>query len=305
MRLILYHYRLIFMSNGYAQISRTVTPSLDPKPIVAGIHHGRPGQVIWRPQGRPEWALFFTSSGRGVFTGGQTPIPALKGDLVALAPGTPHDYGGSPLAKSWINTWVHFHPRAHWKPWMNWPTPCPGIHKLSLPPGHLPIIRRWLQEIVNIPQSHTPFKTDIAMNRLESILLACMTLTGDPNAGLVEDIRINRAMTWLDHHFYDNPTLEELARRSGLSRARFATLFKARTGCTPMEYRDHRRLDQAYYLLRHTSIPIAQIAQELGYTTSYYFAYRFKKATGLTPGHFRRQSLLENSSQVPTLPYGR
>ena len=49
-----------------------------------------------------------------------------------------------------------------------------------------------------------------------------------------------------------------------------------------------KRMDQAKYLLKHTTMSITEIAEQVGIPNTSYFYRQFKKATGKTPQQFRK-----------------
>ncbi|MCJ7842293.1 AraC family transcriptional regulator [Lederbergia sp. NSJ-179] len=62
-------------------------------------------------------------------------------------------------------------------------------------------------------------------------------------------------------------------------------------GCTPVEYVNQVRLDQAKILLVSTNWSIEKIADNCGFQQTAYFSRFFKKQEGLSPNQFRKQYL--------------
>jgi AraC-like DNA-binding protein len=83
-------------------------------------------------------------------------------------------------------------------------------------------------------------------------------------------------------------TVDELARACALSRSAFAARFAARVGKPPATYLAHVRLDAATALLRDTPLPVALVAQSVGYTSEAAFSRAFKTRYGTPPAHWRR-----------------
>ncbi|WP_019928918.1 AraC family transcriptional regulator [Nocardia sp. BMG111209] len=83
-------------------------------------------------------------------------------------------------------------------------------------------------------------------------------------------------------------TVEELARVCNLSRSAFAARFTARVGTPPAGYLAQVRLDAATELLRGTSLPIALIAERVGYTSEAAFSRAFKNRYRTPPARWRR-----------------
>lgn len=60
-------------------------------------------------------------------------------------------------------------------------------------------------------------------------------------------------------------------------------------GCTPIEYVNSVRLDQAKRLLVSTNMTIEKIAESCGFSQTAYFSRTFKKNEGRSPSEFRQQ----------------
>ncbi len=89
--------------------------------------------------------------------------------------------------------------------------------------------------------------------------------------------------TYLDHDL----TLAELARLTNISPYHFARLFKQSTGFAPHQYVLHYRIVEARRLLQYTDIPVATIAQRVGFSSQSHFTRTFRRATGQTPNTLR------------------
>lgn len=102
--------------------------------------------------------------------------------------------------------------------------------------------------------------------------------------------RISAAMTYLEKHFAEDYSLEELARRACMSPRNFTRCFRRGTGMSPLAFLRHVRLRQAAALLKNSSADIAEVAQQCGYADSNYFTKLFAQHYGVPPAAFRRRS---------------
>jgi len=82
--------------------------------------------------------------------------------------------------------------------------------------------------------------------------------------------------------------VEQLAAERGLSRAHFSRVFRARTGLTPARFVSEIRVREAARLLCETTMPMKQVAYELGFSTFGHFCRVFRRFQGTSPGAYRR-----------------
>lgn len=105
--------------------------------------------------------------------------------------------------------------------------------------------------------------------------------------------QLRPAMEYMQYH-YDQPmTLEDIARQSHLSVSRLAHLFKEHVGITVIEYLTNIRINQAKQRLLGGDGNCTQICFEVGYNNQSYFTRIFKQVTGMTPRQFRRENKRE------------
>jgi len=97
------------------------------------------------------------------------------------------------------------------------------------------------------------------------------------------------AKAYMKEHLYENPQLEELAACCGFSPSKYSACFKEAVGMTPHAYMIQLKMERAKELLRESDKNITEIAQELMFSTSDYFASVFKKYTGKTPTQYRSE----------------
>lgn len=84
-------------------------------------------------------------------------------------------------------------------------------------------------------------------------------------------------------------SLQALADESHLSRAYFASAFRAATGLSPHRYLTQRRLLRARELLRDPALSLSHIALRCGFSSQAHFTEYFRREVGATPLAFRRR----------------
>lgn len=100
--------------------------------------------------------------------------------------------------------------------------------------------------------------------------------------------RIEQAKAWLAEHRAQPFTMDAVAAAVGLGAGQFRAVFRAETGFSPQEHLNQLRMELARDLLRDARRTITEVALACGFATSQYFATAFRRATGCTPGSWRR-----------------
>lgn len=96
------------------------------------------------------------------------------------------------------------------------------------------------------------------------------------------------ARQYLADHLSESISIPKLAAHLNLSPSRFHELFLTETGESPSACHMRLRMERAIELLRaNDKLPIAQIAQGVGFADQRYFATCFKRLLGVTPSVFR------------------
>lgn len=108
------------------------------------------------------------------------------------------------------------------------------------------------------------------------------------------DPRLAGPLLSLVEHPARNFTLQELARASGMSRSVFAARFQCTFGTSPIDLHKRIRLHHASELLERTDLPIAMVAQTIGYESRTYFSRAFRAEFGVDPRSFRARRRKED-----------
>lgn len=90
---------------------------------------------------------------------------------------------------------------------------------------------------------------------------------------------------------YDQPlTLDDLAARFYLNKTYMCSAFRSECGMTPVSFITHLRMHMAAVKLLDSRATVQEVAADVGYADSAYFSRLFKKAHGLSPEAYRRES---------------
>lgn len=100
---------------------------------------------------------------------------------------------------------------------------------------------------------------------------------------------LKRALGYMQEHLMEELTRDQVAKVAGLSPSHFSHLVREQLNSSFTELLVGYRVDHAARLLVRTTSPIAEVAQDCGFTDQSYFTKVFKKRTGQTPLAYRRQ----------------
>jgi AraC-like DNA-binding protein len=96
----------------------------------------------------------------------------------------------------------------------------------------------------------------------------------------------NRILTDLDKCV----PLAALAEEARLSPSYFCRAFKQSMGTSPHQWQLEKRFERAQCLMSDDRISLTTIASTLGFASLSHFSAAFKRATGLSPSHYRRKA---------------
>lgn len=99
--------------------------------------------------------------------------------------------------------------------------------------------------------------------------------------------KLNVVLKYIDQHFGENITLDELAGVIDVSPQYLCRLFHAYLNIRPFEYITKRRIQEAKILLIESKLTETEISSSCGFNSLSYFCSLFKKYEFITPTEFR------------------
>lgn len=97
---------------------------------------------------------------------------------------------------------------------------------------------------------------------------------------------LQRALRYVDEHLSQPLRVTELAAAACVSRFHLVRLFRIGTGASPLRYVRRRRIERARQLLPGAQLPMACLAQQLGFFDQSHFVRSFRAETGCSPGQY-------------------
>jgi len=98
-----------------------------------------------------------------------------------------------------------------------------------------------------------------------------------------------KATFWLQAHLHENIEMTQLATEVNVSQRTLIRKFKAEFSVSPLTYLQNLRIETAKKLLEGSSLPLADIIEQVGYADASSFSRLFHKRQGITPAMYRHR----------------
>jgi signal transduction histidine kinase/DNA-binding LacI/PurR family transcriptional regulator/DNA-binding response OmpR family regulator len=99
---------------------------------------------------------------------------------------------------------------------------------------------------------------------------------------------VRKAMAYVHAHYSEQVSLTDMAAYVGLSEQHLIRSFRSEIGVTPIDYLKRYRIGQAKALLEEGERSVTDVASEVGFSTSSYFARVFRSEVGVSPSAYRK-----------------
>ena len=133
------------------------------------------------------------------------------------------------------------------------------------------------------------------LNSAIMILKTCIRYIWNENL-----IQLNKSMlpTKIENFILENLsselTIKNICKKFFISKETLYSIFREEYNDTVKNFINNKRIQQAEKLLIETTVPIANIAEQVGLSDYNYFIRLFKKKTNLSPLQFRKKYLVES-----------
>lgn len=129
----------------------------------------------------------------------------------------------------------------------------------------------------------------IVIDLCTAMMPYCHISGGSNRSGKPTEDVIFTCLNYIRKNYMENITLDELASLVHLQPNYLCALFKKRTGRTIFDHITRLRINNASTLLRSTSLPVNQIAEQCGFPSISFFTRKFTALHGCSPTAYRKQ----------------
>lgn len=113
-----------------------------------------------------------------------------------------------------------------------------------------------------------------------------------------DSMEIQMLKEFIEQNIHRELTIKEMSASIFRSRDYTNNLVKSYYNVSLYAYYINLRIEKAKALLQHTSLPVREISERLGYQNSQYFSKQFHKVTGVTPSYYRRTGMLAEGDKL-------
>ncbi|MDO4521798.1 MAG: AraC family transcriptional regulator [Eubacteriales bacterium] len=156
---------------------------------------------------------------------------------------------------------------------------------------------RLIQEICDEYESISPYRTTFIYGKFLELLgsiarIRSTVFQENQNWSTSRKKEYNEKFlnvcNYINEHFSEDLTLEQIASLSGFSKYHFSRLFSQYMNISFYKYLNQKRIDYAKTLLISQDYPILDVALASGFSCHTAFLRMFKLQTGYTPTEFRK-----------------
>ena len=260
-----------------------------------------------REKGVNQYVLIYCVDGSGFYVVDGKRYEVKKNQYFILPAFKPHEYGADE-GKGWTIYWVHFSGIAASAYAEGAATPQSinvtmysrigdrinifeeilttlhfgeGIEDLRYATSllcHFLASMRYLGQFRRAKAGATMAKTDGKQNAAHS----SSPFAYEGNLDIVE-----QAIHYMRENVENRITMEEVLRYVGYSQSHFSTVFKNKTGMSPLSYFNRLKVEHACKLLKTTDLKVNQICFKVGIEDSLYFSRLFSKVMGMSPTKYK------------------
>lgn len=249
-----------------------------------GYYFAGPSHFTQRDVKSDFYQIFITHNGCGRLIVGETEYLIDKNSIFLLDLNIPHRY--ETVGNYWEYEWVNF-----------CGTPCSYYCEKINPHGlviydllNTTTLKSLLHDVGALAQQNGEQKyiqTGTQILQLLDALYSFSTECAQQKILPKKKDNIEKVKQYMEEHYADNISLDQLADMAYLSKYHFTRSFTNYIGVTPYKYLMSLRLNRARHMLLLTTMSIEEISFCTGFKNSKNLIRSFKQITGKTPEKYR------------------
>lgn len=265
---------------------------------------GHPRHYLFDNEGRrtlDEYQLVLISSGQGWFESQDVAkFPLKAGMAFLLFPGHWHRYAPDSQT-GWSERWLGFRGPEADRVLARFFSPKRAVHRQFDAAG----LQRHFESLFAELQGFIAGREQVLASYVPLALAHLQAPPVAPQAALSDELLVARVKMALAQDPIERVNLPRLAKKLGVSYSRLRFAFRDQTGYSPREYENLCRLNRACDRLRRGEENVTEIANQLGFSSAYYFSRAFKKQFGVAPSQWKNRMMAGHARQALGALQGR
>ena len=227
---------------------------------------------LLRPTGTNDYQLLYIAEGIGYFYFDEGVAVANQGSVVLYAPGQKQEYGYSKQEGALVY-YCHFSGYGIENFLQDYPIPTERVFH-----GGVEFSSLFAMLLDNRSDVGGASASALA---LLNLLQYAAQQSHKKNETKIDPI--NFVLSDIRENYMLNRSIEEYASLCHLSKDYFLRRFKAKTGTTPITYRNEYRFSISERLLCDSNLTVESVSQAVGFSSASYFCRLYKKSRGHAP----------------------
>ena len=153
-----------------------------------------------------------------------------------------------------------------------------------------------LLAIVN-SQNNFPLSTIGHLYQFMSALIASSSMRKIVTGGALRDYYIRESLTFIEQHYQEAITVEDIAGFCSLDRSYLSKIFKSVLNSNPQDFLINYRINKSCELLKITDYTVGEISEMVGYHNQFNFSRAFKNIIGKSPRNWRNANKYLSTGQ--------
>lgn len=165
--------------------------------------------------------------------------------------------------------------------------------------GNDPRITQTIHQLVQIFVDDEPAKDVLASLKLRELLVRVMQTQA--RALLIAQCkqwlnhnRLAAAVDYIKSHLHERICIDDLCKKSCMSKAQFFRAFKQEFGITPVEFINQERIKRAKEALAYSRLSVSEVCFQVGFSSLAYFDRVFKHYVGMSPRRYQQEALAKS-----------
>ncbi len=249
-----------------------------------GYYPQAKGHYTYRKKGLPENFLFFCVAGQGWYKLGNERFDVRANEFFILPQNREHAYGSND-DDPWTIYWIHFGGTAL-QQFNELPTVREHFRPMYIKTSDT-ILELFRKIYTTLESGYSIDNLAFSNLCLSHFLTLFLYNSKHFDTTITRSDIIDEAIRFMQNNIHHNITLQDLCAEFHYSPSRFSSLFKQRTGYSPIDYFIQLKMQKASQLLDFSDHSIKDIAATFGFDDPYYFSRRFRKTIGVSPKNYR------------------